>query len=609
MLLMKSRLMNKRPSFRFRALMWLTAIQFLSVPRGGIAGDVIVDTKPVAKRMRQPVALAVADGGKNLFVANRRSGSLSVIDTTTRRVVAEYDVGRGLADLAILAGSQNLLAVDQAANELLLLDGRDRSVRVVDRIKVSPDPIRLVVSPDGSWCVLASLWSRRLTFLGLERRDSAAIYTALSITARLDLPFCPREMALVADGSRLIVADAFGGRLAVVDVKQRTIESVRSLPAHNIRGLALAPDGQTLVAAHQVQSRLAQSSFDDVHWGLLVRNHLRILRIDTLLRPGPDAALLDSGRLFDLGDVGYAAGDPADLAFDARGNLIVALAGVDEVAITASADHGARRIVVGRQPLAVMPSPDGSLVYVADSLDDTISVVETASGLRPATIALGPRPDLTSADRGERLFSSAKLSHDGWMSCHSCHTDGHTNNLSSDTLGDGSYGAPKRVPSLLGVAATGPWTWTGSIARLEDQIKKSIVTTMHGPKPTDEQVSDLAAFLNSLTPPSPEQVDIDPIDGSAVSRGREVFSTRKCASCHVPPEYTSPDHFDVGLSDEVGNHEFNPPSLRSVCRRDALLHDGRAHSLDDVFAKERHPRGLALNPQEIADLVAFLKTL
>ena len=205
--------------------------------------------------------------------------------------------------------------------------------------------------------------------------------------------------------------------------------------------------------------------------------------------------------MFDLGDVGYAAGDPADVAFDVRGNLFVALAGVDEVAITASPDQGPRRIVVGRRPTAVVPSPDGLWVYVADSLDDTISVVEIATGLRPATISLGPRPEPTAADRGERLFSSARLSHDGWMSCHSCHTDGHTNNLLSDTLGDGSYGAPKRVPSLLGVAATGPWTWTGSIARLEDQVRKSIVTTMHGAKPTDEQVADLTAYLSSLTPP------------------------------------------------------------------------------------------------------------
>jgi cytochrome c peroxidase len=94
-----------------------------------------------------------------------------------------------------------------------------------------------------------------------------------------------------------------------------------------------------------------------------------------------------------------------------------------------------------------------------------------------------------------------------------------------------------------------------------------------------------------------------------VVRGREVFQARKCARCHVPPEYTRAERYDVGLADEVGNHEFNPPALRGVSQRDALLHDGRCRSLDDVFQKEQHPRGLALRPREIADLVAFLKTL
>jgi mono/diheme cytochrome c family protein len=357
-----------------------------------------------------------------------------------------------------------------------------------------------------------------------------------------------------------------------------------------------------------VLNRLAQTSFDDVHWGLLIGNHLRVVPTDALVNAGSDSALLDASRLFDLGDVGYAAGDPGALAFSARGDLIVALAGVDEVAITASPDQGPRRVVVGRRPAALAPGPIGDLAYVADSLDDTISIVAIATGQRPATIALGPRPEPTAVDRGERLFFSAKLSHDGWMSCQSCHTDGHTNHLLSDTLGDGSYGAPKRVPSLLGVAATGPWTWTGSIARLEDQVRKSIVTTMHGPRPAEAQVADLTAYLESLSPPPPLR-DTGTDDAAAVARGRKVFEVRKCTTCHVPPEYTSPERYDVGLTDEVGNHEFNPPSLRGVSRREAFLHDGRAHSLDAVLRQERHPRGLVLSPREIADLVVFLQSL
>ncbi len=88
--------------------------------------------------------------------------------------------------------------------------------------------------------------------------------------------------------------------------------------------------------------------------------------------------------------------------------MIVALSGMDEVAIAAGVGQGPHRIVVGRRPTALATSPDGEFVYVADSLDDTISVVAIATGQRPATIRLGPRPEPSAADRGERLFSSAQ---------------------------------------------------------------------------------------------------------------------------------------------------------------------------------------------------------
>jgi YVTN family beta-propeller protein len=585
----------------------LLTVILAGLPRA-MCGESRATTTGLAVRVRQPAALVCADAGKTVLVANRRSGSLSVIDTAARKVVAEHDVGRGLADLALLKGGRSLLAVDETSNELLLIDYRDRVVRVIDRLKVAPGAIRMAVWADGASCVVASRWSRRLTFASVTNGPSDE-GTKLKPNGDLELPFCPRELAISGDGHTLVVADAFGGRLAVVDMTRRSIELLRTIPAHNIRGMALAPDSRSLVIAHQRLSPLAQTTFDDVHWGLLIRNHLRVLRTGALLKAGPDSEVLDSGRLFDLGDVGYAAGDPGAIAFDTGGNLIVALAGVDEIAITAGPDQGPRRIAVGKRPAALAPSPDGSVVYVADSLSDTVSVVEIRSGLCAATISLGPAPEPSPALKGERLFYSAKLSHDGWMSCHSCHTDGHTNNLSSDTLGDGSYGAPKRVPSLLGVAATGPWTWTAAVARLEDQVKKSIATTMHGTKLPDSQISDLTAYLAALAPPSPRDTGAGRDGPPAAIRGQTVFEEHNCAACHNAPEFTSPGRYDVGLSDDVGNREFNPPSLRGVSIRDSFLHDGRSRSLEDVFEKEKHPRGLNLRAREITDLVAFLKSL
>jgi cytochrome c peroxidase len=144
--------------------------------------------------------------------------------------------------------------------------------------------------------------------------------------------------------------------------------------------------------------------------------------------------------------------------------------------------------------------------------------------------------------------------------------------------------------------------------RLEDQVRKSIVTTMHGTKPTDAQVADLTAYLETLAPPSPRTWETGTND-DAVGRGREIFRSKKCAGCHEPPEYTTPKKYDVGIADEVGNREFNPPALRAVSRRDAFFHDGRVHSLREVFAREHHPRGLELSAREIDDLVAFLGTI
>jgi len=594
------------------AVLWIALALILLPGQLGVYGDGTpnrVDAKLLTARIRQPMAVVLVDGGRRLMVANWRSGSISVIDPETRRVLDEHDVGCCLVDIVALPDDRHLLAVDQAGHDILLLNGHADEIRVLARVRVNPDPVRIVVSSDGLSCVVASRWSRRLTFLELTRGQSPADDPSLKIIASLDLPFCPRELAASRDGSKLVITDAFGGNLALVDSRRRSLESVRRLPAHNIRGLALADDGNTLVVAHQMLNPLARSTFDDLHWGLLISNHLRVLRLDAVLNPAAD--LLRGSRLFELGDVGKGAADPSGLVIDSRGDLIVALGGVNEAAITHGPGQPLRRVAVGHRPGAMTVSRDGKVVYIANGLDDTVSVVEIESGRNVASIALGPGLEPSLADRGERLFFDARLSHDGWMSCHSCHTDGHTCGLKSDTLGDGSYGAAKQIPSLLGVGATGPWTWTGSQERLEDQVRTSIQTTMHSPKPapTAGQVEAVTAYLRSLRPLPPALANRDRAQDAASLRGHKVFQSRKCDACHTPPEYTSPERFDVGLTDEVGNRRFNPPSLRGVNRRTALLHDGRASTLEDLFQRDRHPQDSALTTQEIHDLVAFLRTL
>ncbi len=546
--------------------------------------------------LRHPVALALTADGRWLFTANERGGSVSIVNAQTHELVSELPVGKKLADLALTPDGKHLLAVDEEAGELILLARDDANLTVRRRVAVSPGPVRAQVSRDGQACFVTSLWERQLSIVDLTAPEHP------QPPRRLPLPFAPRALLLLPGPNKVVLADAFGGRLAVFDVGRGDVESVRPLPAHNIRGLALSADGTNLLVTHQVLHRLGETTRDNVHWGNVITNNVRVLPLKNLLDPGAD--LLHDSRLHQVGEPGRGSGDPASVT--TGGDLLaVTLAGVGEVALGPDKLGIWDRLKVGGRPTAVIANPDGQHLYVANTFGDSISVVNLKARTVQTEIRLGTPPELTAAQRGERLFYDARLAHDGWMSCHSCHTDGHTNGLLSDTLGDGSFGAPKRVLSLLGVKDTAPYAWTGGVPDLEAQVRKSVATTMHGPALADAQVRDLAAYLGSLPPPRP------PAKSAAeqVRRGRAVFEKQGCVTCHAPPAYTSAKAYDVGLKDEMGQRHFNPPSLRGVGHGGTFFHDNRAAALEEVFTKHGHQLEVALPAEELRDLLVFLRSL
>jgi len=145
---------------------------------------------------------------------------------------------------------------------------------------------------------------------------------------------------------------------------------------------------------------------------------------------------------------------------------------------------------------------------------------------------------------------------------------------------------------------------------LESQVRKSILTTMHGRALSDQQVQDLAAFLRSLPPPPALASPAGHGEkNGAVERGRTIFRDQGCAHCHAPPAYTSSKTYDVGLHDEVGNTRFNPPSLRGVSQGGPYFHDNRAATLEDVFTKYRHQLKGKLSKSQQQDLISFLRSL
>ena len=574
----------------------LTILALLSATAQHVAAADQPNAGHAVSHLRRPVALVTPDGGHHFLVANRDSGTVSRVDIKTGRVTAEIRIGHRLSDLTLTPDGQHALVADAGRHQLVVCRLVDGQPAPTLRIPLSIEPTRLAIDTDGRRVAVSSRWSRRLVLLDLP-------ITQASSPRQVTLPMQGRHLLWLRQPDTLVVADAFGGSLALVDaVAGRVLHSHR-LPAHNIGGLALDPGGRHLVVSHQVLNSAARTTDNDVLWGLLITNNLRRIPIPELLSRLPLAMRRHSVVM--LGQAGHAAGDPAGLAIRSNGSFVVALSGVNQVGIGRPEKFDLTRIPTGARPTAIWLSADQRRAVVTSTLDDQLNLLDLDKATSLKSISLGPRPESTSYDRGERLFFDAGLSRDGWMSCHSCHTDGHSNGQLVDTLGDGHYGNAKRVLSLLGTLDTRPWAWDGRMGTLRDQVFHSVSTTMRGPRPTQSQVRDLVAFLGGLQQPAPGHTATTRRQQQSVDRGRQLFTSLDCQRCHTPPLYTSPDSYDVGL----GRSKTNPPSLRGVAQRRRLFHDNRAKSIEEVLRRFQHQLPRKISPEEQRDLVRFLQSL
>lgn len=157
------------------------------------------------------------------------------------------------------------------------------------------------------------------------------------------------------------------------------------------------------------------------------------------------------------------------------------------------------------------------------------------------------------------------------------------------------------------------------------------------PEASDELVALLLDFMRFLAPP--ERSTPPPDDARAVARGEEVFRGTGCAGCHVPALAAGPspvaalDRKEVRLYSDLLLHDMGA-EMAGVCtpaaspqeyrtaplmglrhRTLSLLHDGRAHSIEEAIelhggeaaaARERYQ---ALPELDRHALLAFLRTL
>ncbi|MCG6154480.1 cytochrome c peroxidase [Rubinisphaera margarita] len=561
----------------------------------------------------RPRALKLSPDGSLVATANRIAGTVTVATVDPLQQVAEIEVGSEPMDVLWINDTELAVTVhrDRTVQLLSLNEGQLQRKRSVS---VSACPVGMVFAPEAQELIVA-----------VQHPDSvlAIDLTSGEIVRRYETGDYPRYLCLAPDESWFCVTSELPGALTTFDRESGEVLSrqIAHQTAFNLGQPTLLED--QFVVVPLTINRDFPVTEGNIARGWVVNNRLARFRV-------PHGPALEQ-RQMSLDMKGHGSADLTTTALSPSTNkLLVTASGVHELIMLdrnslewptsephdfashqlSDSDQTMKRIPLSGRPVDVDFLND-TTVLVANEMDDRLQKVDLQNGEILDELLLADSSHESQIAQGERIFYDGRRSRDGWMSCHTCHFDGHTSGQVFDTFNDATYDTKKLTLSLHDVANTEPWTWHGWQPDLTDSMTKSLRDTMHGSiVPTDDDARALAAYLGTLTLLSATP-DVSEADLAA---GRELFYGKAgCISCHEEPNYESSGRFSVSRLESHSIYQvLNPPPLRGVSSRRRFLHHGYAHSIDQVLRLYHRPAdttGADLTETERRQLITFLSAL
>ena len=556
--------------------------------------------------------------GAGLLSRIKRAERFLLLDAHSGELLDEQPCGRRPVAIAIAPDGASLAVTCSESGIVSLWKIRDQQLQRVSSITVGFEPQGVTFTHDGEYLFVARFANHDVAKIHLDRQ---------TVEDTVKVGRWPRYLTLSPDGQRLAVGTSGDRGISVIDTATFQLAYIEATGL-NIGHLATSSDNQYVYSPNMIY-RSNPITPGNIRRGWVLGSRVSRVRLDGAARR--EAITLDPA--------GEAVADPHGIGItsDER-TMVVSAAGTHELLVyhlpeLPFVDFGGpgdhiepqllkdpqlfTRIPLGGRPLGVQIGPDDRYVFIANYLLNAVQVVDLQSRKLRKTFSLSEPATESLARRGEAIFFDAQYSLDQWYSCHSCHYEGGTNSVTMDTLNDESTDTFKTVLPLYNVAKTPPWTWHGWQRDLQAAMRKSVTSTMCGAMPSDNDVTALVAYLQSL--PNPQNPFLPPTDeatAESVRRGKVVFESAQanCTQCHVGQFLTDGEIHDVGLQeDDEQPQGFNTPSLRGVYRKLLLLHDGRSESLQELLRGPHSPARVsgseALSEQQVVDLIAYLKTL
>ncbi len=591
-------------------------------------------------RYKNPINLAFRPDGREVWTACEASGSVVVVDVARRVKVAEIAVGGQATDVAFSPDGSRAYVSNRLDDSISVIDVAARKVQ--QTIPVGDEPHGLLTDRSG----------RMLYVLNTSARDLSVIDLATGReTRRLATSRYPWSLALSPDGSRMLVTNALArlgqfrtppmSEVTVLDAPRAQVADRRVVPESNLLlGVAWHPSGEFALATLNRTKNLVPMT--RILQGWTITNGLAVLWKDGRV----DQVLLDEPQRY------FA--DVTDVAITPDGKKAFATsAGTDKVAVIdvgkllslvkrtsdegrrdvlpnwlgASAEFVVARIPVKSNPRGITVAPDGATAWVANTLDDSLSVIDVARNEVVARVDLGGPKQRTHIRWGEQLFHSANITFQRQFACATCHPDGHVDGLTYDIEADGIGVSPVDNRTLRGIYDTDPFKWEGTNATLARQCgaRLAVFFTRIAPFTPEElrAVNDYTVTISR--PPNRYRPLGAPLteaqrrgkvlfERTRTSDGREIPNEGRCVFCHFPPYFTDRQQRDVGTqqpSDRQG--KFDTPHLNNIYDSAPYLHNGMANTLEEIWTvhnpHDTHGYTNDMTKDQLNDLIEYLKTL
>jgi YVTN family beta-propeller protein len=613
-----------------------------------------------------PVELKFAPDGQRIYVVCEGNGSVLAIDARTRQVTGRVEVGSKPRGLAVSPDGKTLYVSNSWSDTVSEIDARSLQIRRT--LKAGWGPVGLTTDRGGKYLYVANSVGNDVSLFDLVTGTEIKRF----MTQRY-----PEQILLSRDGRRVYVSNIlphFGpydkppvSELLVIDaVKQIVQERILIPGAIELRHIAEAPKllGGCLLVPEIRPKNLGP--LIGVAQGWVLTHGMAVIQPASA---HPVAALYERRRRSEtaatiaghrpalqvtqvlLDDIDYYFAGQNGAAFTPDGHYALLTASeantltiidttrlarrLHEVAsdelpnrLDSARTFVVRRLETGYNPQAVVVSPDGRLAYVANRLEDTLTVVDLAKLQIASTVDLGGPKELTALRRGERVFNAAKYCFQGQFGCATCHPNNHLDglawNLETPQLGR------DRVANrtLRGIKDTAPYKWNGKNPDLATQCGPRIAKFLFRSEGFNtHELEDLITYINQIPLPPNRHLAADGQLTEAQERGKAIFyRTQKndgspipvynqCATCHpADSHYTSRTSFDVGSASKYDTiSSFDTPQLDRVYEDGPYLHNGQALTLEEIWTvfnnNDTHGVTSDMAKEQLNDLIEFLKTL